>query len=354
MSDKPEKAQTDRTLSASVLSQLFANLQLVYHSGLSLNEGFAILRDSASTAFEKRIMAELYEMISSGGKLSQAMRQVGGIPQYAQSLVVVAEQTGKMEDTCAGLATYYAKRDRLSAFIRSSLIYPLVMMAMIIIVVVMLLTAAMPIFDQVFAQLGFEMKGVAGTLLSVGNWLRSASLYFCAALVLLVAVVIALRATTRGKKFFSWIFQNFPLTRGLSFRLSVQRFMLALSAMLRSGTDSNYALELASGLVENTRATRGVEIMRQCSQDGQSFQRAVMKSGFLPTDARTLITVGFRTGSDAEAFERIGESISLSTERQVANLVAMIEPTLVAIMCVLVGAIMLSVMLPLIGTLASF
>jgi type IV pilus assembly protein PilC len=64
-----------------------------------------------------------------------------------------------------------------------------------------------------------------------------------------------------------------------------------------------------------------------------------------------LLAVGFKTGADASALQQVGEQISATTENKMENLVAAIEPTLVAIMCVLVGLILLSVMLPLLGVL---
>jgi type IV pilus assembly protein PilC len=67
----------------------------------------------------------------------------------------------------------------------------------------------------------------------------------------------------------------------------------------------------------------------------------------------SLLVVGFRTGSDAQAFDQVGASIAVATERRLDRLVSAIEPALVGFMCVLVGVILLSVMLPLLGVLSN-
>jgi type IV pilus assembly protein PilC len=60
-----------------------------------------------------------------------------------------------------------------------------------------------------------------------------------------------------------------------------------------------------------------------------------------------MIAIGFRTGSSDTVMEEIarrcGEDVSEKTERALAR----IEPTLVIIMSLLVGAILIAVMLPL-------
>jgi type IV pilus assembly protein PilC len=258
-----------------------------------------------------------------------------------------------MSVTCRALSTYYEKRDRLAQAIRSSLLYPLAMMVMIFIVVVMLLTQAMPIFDQVFAQFGFELGGLALAFLNVGTWLRGTAFWLSGCMVVLIIIGFVLTRLPAGRRFFAWLFEHNPLTGELSFRLSVSRLMLGMAAMLKSGMTPQSAIELAIDLVDDSRVKQRLEVLDKKIVEGMSFQVGLTQSGLIPKDSYLLIAIGFRTGSNAEAFAQIGENITASTERQMILLAAAIEPTLVALMTVLVGIILLSVMLPLLGVLAS-
>ncbi|MDR1421932.1 MAG: type II secretion system F family protein [Coriobacteriales bacterium] len=348
-----EATSRRKELSPADLGMFFANLELVYHSGLPLAEGFEILRLNAKNADERQLMEALYTAATAGETLTDSLEQIGVLPGYALSLIRIGEETGRMEETCASLHNYYEKRDELAQSIRSSLVYPLSMMFMVFLVVILLLTQAMPVFEQVFAQLGFQMTGLSQGLLSLGQALNGSALYIGGVLVALIVIGLVLRITPVGKRFYASVFANAPITRGLSLQMSTQRFALALSTMLNSGLAPDQALRLALPLVDNKRAVVRVKQIQEQVTAGESFQKAVESSKLFPAESMALLSVGFRTGTDAQAFDQIGQTITLSTERKVASLVAAIEPTLVGIMCGLVGIILLSVMLPLLGILSS-
>jgi type IV pilus assembly protein PilC len=342
----------DKTLAPAQLELFFSNLELVYHSGLPLTEGFDILRANACDDVERRMMEVLHEAALEGSSLHQALGKFDYLPDYALALIRIGEQTGRMEETFASLRAYYAKRDLLSRSIRSSLTYPLSMLVVVVAIVVVLLTQAMPVFDQVFDQLGYQMTGLAAGLMAFGTMLSQYALWIVVVLVALVIVAAIIRLVPAGKRFYSTLYQSAPVTRDLSLRLSTQRFTIALASLLDAGLEVNQALEYAEPLVEDKRAQSRIERIRQAVEAGAPFITAIGKSELFSPRSMALLAVGFKTGADSDALRQVGDQIALSTENRMDSLVAAIEPTLVAIMCALVGLILLSVMLPLLGVLA--
>jgi type IV pilus assembly protein PilC len=299
------------------------------------------------------MMEELYQAAVEGRPLTLALEQIGGFPEYALALLRISEKTGRLEETCAALRDFYERRDALSQSIRSSLVYPLSMMVIVFVVIIVLLTQAMPVFDQVFSQLGFQMTGFSRILLNIGQALNQAAFVIGGVIVALIVLVLILRLTPVGKRFFRALFERAPITRELSLNMSTQRFALALSTMLESGLASTEALALAVPLVEDHRAAARVSRIQEQVEAGEGFERAIEESKLFSPETMALLSIGFRTGTDAHAFEQIGRSITLSTERKLESLVGAIEPVLVGGMCALVGVVLLSVMLPLLGVLSS-
>lgn len=340
-------------LSPAELSMLFANLKLIYHSGLPLSEGFEILSLNARDNDEKQNMLKLKEAADMGVSLSESMQELGSIPAYAISLLQIGESTGKMEETLAGLETYYEKRDQLSQSLRSSLMYPLAMMGMVFLVIVVLLTQAMPVFEQVFSQLGLTMSSVAQGLMDFGQAMSRYAMWIAGAIVLIAVVYFVMRATKGGSALLKKLFDTSIFTRKLSLRLSVQRFALAMSMMISSGIDSAVALNMARSLVDSDQAKEKLKLVEKEMEDGKSFHEAMQVSGLFPEASMTLLAMGARTGTDAEALEQIGQAITVDTERQMERWVSALEPTLVCIMCILVGMVLLSVMFPLMGVLTN-
>jgi type IV pilus assembly protein PilC len=195
------------------------------------------------------------------------------------------------------------------------------------------------------------MSGVATVLMAVGSALSTSAVWIVAVIAAIALIGVILRLSPVGKRFYNSLFQSAPITRDLSLRLSTQRFALALASLLDAGLDVSQALEYAEPLVDDKRARRRISRIRKAVAGGDAFISAIEKSKLFPPRAMALLAVGFKTGTDSDALQHVGDQIAVATENKMDNLVAAIEPTLVAIMCILVGLILLSVMLPLLGVL---
>ena len=66
-----------------------------------------------------------------------------------------------------------------------------------------------------------------------------------------------------------------------------------------------------------------------------------------------MVTVGFRSGSMDIVMKQIAERYERDTDRRISSIIAVLEPTLVIILSLIVGMILLSVILPLMGIMSS-
>ena len=66
-----------------------------------------------------------------------------------------------------------------------------------------------------------------------------------------------------------------------------------------------------------------------------------------------MVSVGFSTGSADMVLRKLASRYEEEVDARVARMLSVLEPTLVAILAVVVGIILLSVMLPLMGVMSS-
>ena len=66
-----------------------------------------------------------------------------------------------------------------------------------------------------------------------------------------------------------------------------------------------------------------------------------------------MIRMGIAAGREDQVMGRIARVCEEQVEDGIDGLVSVIEPTLVALMCIVIGAVLLSVMLPMAGMLTS-
>ena len=66
-----------------------------------------------------------------------------------------------------------------------------------------------------------------------------------------------------------------------------------------------------------------------------------------------LVDVGFKSGHREEVMKRIADEYGRKSEKRMNEIISVIEPTLVIILSVIVGLILMSVILPLMGIMSS-
>jgi hypothetical protein len=70
-----------KKLTPAELELLFANLELVYRSGLPLTEGFDILKSNAQSEEDAGLMSELYQAALSGGSVHDVLAGAGEVEE---------------------------------------------------------------------------------------------------------------------------------------------------------------------------------------------------------------------------------------------------------------------------------
>lgn len=330
-------------ISNDEIASLCLELSLLFHAGVSTGDALSLL---AEEGLHRDILTDMAERVDSGLPLSAALRESGVFPTYVCGLVEVGERTGRTEEALAALSRYYEDRVRLARRVRSALLYPAVMLALMLVVIGVLLVKVLPIFDDVYASLGGRLTGVAAGLLTLGQWLEKAM----PVLFVLLAAAAVLAALFAGVKPFrerlTALWQNSHGDKGVSRKLNNARLAQALAMGMASGLPVDEAVALSEGLMEGAARER-CESCRKRLEEGGSLGDALKQSGLLPARQSRLLELGQRSGAGDASMEKIARDLSEEGEAALDALVSRVEPALVLVCSVLVGLILLSVMLPL-------
>jgi type IV pilus assembly protein PilC len=114
------------------------------------------------------------------------------------------------------------------------------------------------------------------------------------------------------------------------------------------------SINLAASLNSESKAlNKKYEKCRELLNNGSSLADALRDSAILSTRDGRLLSLGDRSGMADTTMTEIARRSDKNVQDEIAGVVGKIEPTLVIITSVIVGVILLSVMLPLIGIMTS-
>ena len=293
-----------RIMSSEELSSFCDQIALMLSSGMTLRDGIEMLAEDEMKGNDKvHPYTNLYKVVDETGSLYVAMKEnEEEWPSYMIEMVDIGEQTGRLEDIMKSLSTYYQREGRIRSAAVSAITYPLILGVMLVIIIGVLLWRVLPIFRRVLASLGVDATGSGSVLMKIGSWA-------------------------------GWI---------------------VLGLMLQSGFPMENALQMAPAALADQESIDKVNFIRNEMKDKDlTFQEALSESGLFADFYNRMVKVGAASGHEPQVMEKIAEIYEQQVEDGLDHLISIVEPTLVALLSIVIGAILLSVMLPMAGVLSS-
>ena len=348
-----KKSDKQKGLSSYEISSFCRQMALLMKAGIAPADGIDILNEDSKDGSAKKILGSISQTLRSGEKFHIALAMSNVFPDYVVHMVTIGETSGNMDVVMDSLADYYEREDAIQESVKNAISYPLIMIFMMMVIVTVLVAKVLPIFEQVFAQLGTGMSGFSQSLLNLGDLLNKYSLVLVILLVIMAILFLYFSLTSSGKKNFKKFMIKFAPTRRLMQELESERFASGMVLTLSSGIDTFEGLLLVKKLVESKEMKDKIEECRNFLIDGDSFPEALEKSSIFSSFYSQMVSVGFKSGSMDKAMKQVAERYERDTGRRIYTLISVLEPTLVIILSVIVGMILMSVILPLMGIMTN-
>lgn len=339
----------DKDLPNNCLSSLCMELHLVVSSGVPLEDGFSMLIEEESDARMRRILKEVHDSLALGSPLHKALTAAGCFPAYLVELTQIGEQTGNLDKVLKTLSRYYQRKEETAASLKSAVLYPLVLLGVLLFVVLVLIVEVMPIFEDVYRQLGATMSATAEAILRGGvaigdNWLA----IVITVAVIVIAVIVGLKIPA-ARRAMTKLLTPHKIRDGVA----RERFASAMSMAISSGFDVDQAMEMAQRLFDDDNMFGKIQRCRKAMQGGSELAAAAAQEGIVTGLSARMLAMGVRTGAADEVLKQIADRTQAEVQEHTRRLISRLEPTLVIVMSVVVGMILLSVMLPLVGILTT-
>lgn len=330
-------------------------LAYLLHAGVRTADALTLLAVDETRPDVKAVLANMSQRVDSGERLEEAFIAESCFPDYLCRMIGAGESSGRVEEALSALAENCGNRAALDRRLRSALLYPSVLLLIMLAVIGVLLIYVLPVFNDVYSQLGSSLTGVAGGLLGFGKLLGSmapALLAVFAAAVLLLAL-FALYEPFRASVLARWQTADGG-DRKLTGKINRARFAQAMSMCFGSGMPLENAITQAAKLLPEKSSLR--DKSGKCLElldSGIGLAPSLLDSGLLPAPECRLLEAGIRSGSGERAMDQIARHLTEESDTAIDETVSRVEPTMVVISSLLIGVILLSVMLPLINIMSA-
>lgn len=327
---------------------LVRNLSTTVKAGLSVVEALDILIADAEKKLMKRVLREAQAMIKNGQPLSSGFEAYrDSFPPIFMGMLRAGELSGQLDKTLAELGRYLSKEYGLRSKVKSALTYPIILLVASGGVMTLLLVFVLPRLTSSFAASGVKLPFITQIFLGISKmitWSFTLDLVFVAGFIWFFTYF---RKTNMGKRFFFWVIARTPVASELVKKVALVRFARTFGNLIGSGISAIEALDLSSKSIGNLPYELAIKNAILAVENGSPISEAISKFPHLfPRLLISLIVVGERTGSLHEILGTFADFYEEEVDNTLKDLTSILEPALLLIMGLLVGAIAVSIILP--------
>ncbi len=323
-------------------------------AGLPLVRSLNILRDQMKGGTFRNIVSSVATQVETGSTFSDALlKYPKAFSKLFVNTVKAGETGGVLEVVLTRLADFSEKSERLRNRIRSALAYPILVIMIALGVLSFLIIFVIPKFMELFKEIGTELPLPTLILLQISDFMQHK---WILGVIVIAAFIILYNFALRLEPFRFFVDKiklNLPVFGILAQKVAIARFSRTLGTLISSGVPILQALLITKDTAGNEVIAHSLARVHDSIREGESIAAPLAKTKIFPLMVVNMISVGEETGSLDQMLNKVADTYDDEVDATVTALTSLLEPLLIIGMGLIVGAIVISMFLPLVKLLTT-
>ena len=327
----------------------FSTLQ---DAGLPVLRSLRILERQMKPSALKNALIDVVEDVESGSALSEALgKHPKAFSKLYVNMVRAGEAGGALEIILQRLADFLEKAQSLKSKIIGAMVYPAVVIFVAVAILTFIMVSIIPKFKKIFDEFGMTLPWATQKLIAVSNWMADywwtlplfpISIYFFLKLV---------RLTRAGNYALDRAVLWIPVIGDLVEKTIVARTMRTLGTLISSGVPILEAINIVKETANNAVFERMFQRVFESIREGDTIADPLKESRLVDDMVVNMVEVGEETGDLDTMLYKVSDFYDEQVDITVKSLLALLEPIMIVFLGFTIGAIVISLFLPLIKLL---
>lgn len=319
-------------------------------AGVTVIDGLRMIQDQTDNKHLRKALYNVQISVEKGDSLASAMEMEGKIfPELLIHMVAAGEATGNLEVAFDRVCKQFDKDMKLTSMVRSAMIYPVMVLLVAVIVVIILMVYVIPNFQQAFDDMGEELPMITQIVINCSDFMASNIIPIVLGLVAFIILLMMAKGTEPGKKFTSVMALKLPMVKDFSVKNAAAKFSITMSTLIVSGVPLVEALDIVSGVITNRVIRQAVKGCREEVMQGIPMSEPLAASGVFPPMVHHMVKIGEETGTTEDMLDKIAEYYEAEVEDATRALTTIMEPIIIILLALIVGTVVGSIMMPMLG-----
>jgi len=331
--------------SLQVFSRQFATM---IEAGLNVVTALVILEEQTEDKKLAKVITELRADVEGGLLLSEAMARHPRIfSRLFISMVEAGEAAGILDVVLDRVAFQIEKETRIKRRVKGAMMYPLMVMGFATLVLVGMLMFLVPIFVDIFAELGGDLPMLTQIVVNLSDILRNYYFIVFPVMGAMIYGFFRLKKTNRGRRVWDAFRMRIPFGVGaIVVKVGMARFSRTLSTLVAAGVDIIRSLEITGSTAGNSLIEDATAVVRERVHQGVPIAVPLEDEKIFPPMVSQMVRVGEETGELEKMLAKIADFYEDEVDSSIATLTSVIEPLMMIGVGMVVGVIIISMYMP--------
>jgi type IV pilus assembly protein PilC len=331
--------------SLQVFSRQFATM---IEAGLNVVTALVILEEQTEDKKLAKVITELRADVEGGLLLSEAMARHPRIfSRLFISMVEAGEAAGILDVVLDRVAFQIEKETRIKRRVKGAMMYPLMVMGFATLVLIGMLMFLVPIFVDIFAELGGDLPMLTQIVVNLSDILRNYYFIVFPVMGAMIYGFFRLKKTDRGRRVWDAFRMRIPFGVGaIVVKVGMARFSRTLSTLVAAGVDIIRSLEITGSTAGNSLIEDATAVVRERVHQGVPIAVPLEDEKIFPPMVSQMVRVGEETGELEKMLAKIADFYEDEVDSSIATLTSVIEPLMMIGVGMVVGVIIISMYMP--------
>jgi len=328
-----------------IFSRQFATM---IEAGLNVVSALVILEQQTDDEYFALVVREIRADVEGGLLLSQALgRHPKIFSRLYVSMVEAGEAAGILDQVLDRVAFQIEKDTQIKRRVKGAMMYPTMVLIFATLVLTGLLMFLVPVFVNIFGQLGGKLPTLTQYVVNASNVLRSYWFIIFPLLGLTVWGVRRFKRTEQGRQLWDRLKLKIPMKIGdVVLKVTMARFSRTLSTLVAAGVDIIKALEITGQTAGNWVVEEALAGVRSKVHQGVPIAQPLIENDVFPPMVSQMVRIGEETGELEKMLSKIADFYEDEVDSAISTLTSIIEPLMMIMVGAMVGVIVISMYLP--------
>ena len=345
---KPLFGSTGRKITAKEIAVFSRQLATMIKSGVPIVMALEIIGSGNKNPRMAKMVEEIRLDIEGGSSIHESLsKHPVQFDELYRNLVKAGEGAGVLETVLETIANYKENIETLKGKIKKALFYPAMVITVAILVSALLLIVVVPQFETTFQSFGAELP--AFTQLIVGASRFVTKWWWLILLIVVGSIagfIFAYKRSPALQHGMDRLSLKIPVVGKILNEAAIARFARTLAVTFKAGVPLVEALGIVAGATGNKVYEEAVLNMRDDVSVGYQVNMAMKQVNLFPHMVVQMTAIGEEAGALDTMLFKVAEFYEEEVNNAVDALSSLLEPMIMIVIGVVVGAMVIGMYLP--------